>query len=442
MKLKSEDWGLLLPLLLLLAANSLVYELSDVVATSGFVSQAGPAQVPLLWAVDMLVTLIVASAFSSVVDRMPRTQLVGWLLGGFALSYLIIHLLFTYGAPASLNYFLLFIIADQQLIIFPLAFWSLANDVYTLTETKRLFPIIAIGSAIGSIIGNGLGAGSAFLFAAQQFEGYQLLVLGAVILLATILMVWLSFRRRTVRARQSVESNPSMRETIQIGLDFVENVPFFRYLALALLSLQLALTFTEYHFLASVNEATTSDPLSFQAFYGVYKIGFIIAMILFQWLIVRRYQDRVGLKNMFIVLPIAMAAAIGGAIALAGIWGAAGARTIARLVERGWDEPGRKAAQNLIPDERRGRVSVFMDTYFYAVSTLVGCGVLGILFLLSAVLSWSSQTVSYFYLGLAGLAAVVAIFLTIRMRSVYEKSLLDWRISRSRRKSVLDGIEF
>jgi hypothetical protein len=31
---------------------------------------------------------------------------------------------------------------------------------------------------------------------------------------------------------------------------------------------------------------------------------------------------------------------------------------------------------------------------------------------------------------------------TVLMRRIYEKSLLNWRLARSRRKSALDGIEF
>ncbi|MCG2785072.1 MAG: hypothetical protein L6461_08200, partial [Anaerolineae bacterium] len=46
------------------------------------------------------------------------------------------------------------------------------------------------------------------------------------------------------------------------------------------------------------------------------------------------------------------------------------------------------------------------------------------------------------YLGLAIAAALVAVTAAFRLRAKYEQSLLDWRLSRSRRKSALDGIEF
>ena len=42
----------------------------------------------------------------------------------------------------------------------------------------------------------------------------------------------------------------------------------------------------------------------------------------------------------------------------------------------------------------------------------------------------------------ATLAGVAAIFVSIYLRKVYDTSMLNYRLARSRRKSVLDGIEF
>jgi len=151
MRLKLGEWKLVLPLLGVLAINTLVLEIADVVATSGFVSKVGPAQVPWLWLADMAATLLLSGFYALVVDRMSRVQLVGLLLGGAALAYLVIQSLLSYGAPEGVTYFLLYILSDQQLIVFPLAFWALANDMYTPSEAKRLFPVIAAGSALGSM---------------------------------------------------------------------------------------------------------------------------------------------------------------------------------------------------------------------------------------------------------------------------------------------------
>ncbi len=435
------EWTLVVSLLLLLAINTTVLELSDVVSTPGFISNIGTSKILWLWLVDMAVTILSAGVYALIIDRTARIQLVGGLLIGFAFLYLLLRMLFSYGAPDWVTYPLLYILSDQQYAIFPLAFWALANDVYSMSESKRLFPVIAAGGALGNILGNGLAAGSTAIFHNQGQGVIDLLMLGAMLFLAGFALLWFTFRHHTIHARRSRESGDSARETIQEGMDFIKNVPLFSYLAIIMLLVGLALTIVEYHFLFTVDNAMTS-PDQFQMFYGLYKIAWIGMTWLVQWLVTGKLLEKLGLRNSFIVMPASLLAAIGGSLAAPGIVGGAGGRFVARLVQTAWDEPTRKSVQGLIPDERRGRVSAFLDSYFYSVATIVGCLILGALLLASS-LGWlPAQVATTAYLGVAGVAAGGAVWAALRLRAVYDKSLLNWRLSRSRRKSVLDGIEF
>jgi len=442
LNLKPGEWKLALPLLLLLGVNSLVLEISEVVATSGFVSTVGVAQIPLLWIVDMSIALLSAIIYSAVVDRLPRLRIVSWLLGMFAFSYLVIQVLFIYGAPDWMTYPLLYILADQQFILFPLAFWALANDVYSMSETKRLFPLIAAGSAFGRIAGNGIAAASASFFSQRGASVSALLVLGGLVFLAGLGLVWLTFNHRIVRARQDHQAGVGMRQAIQEGVDVIKDVPILRYLAFSMTLVALALTILEYHFLFTMDQEFTGDAVHFQTFYSQYKIVLILATLIFQWVITGRLLEKMGMKNTFIVLPVTLVAGVGVALSLPGLLGGAAGRFLARLVEWSWDEPVRKSAQGLIPDERRGRVSAFIDSYIYAFSTIIGCIVLIVLFLAAGMRWLPADLVTPAYLVIAVLAAIGAVLMALRLRSVYDRSLLNWRLSRSRRKSVLDQIEF
>jgi ATP/ADP translocase len=441
LNVRSGERGLVLSLLLILVLNTLVLELSDVVATAGFVSRIGVSGILWLWVVDMFVTLLAAGGYALIVDRMPRVRLMSYLSGGLALVYIALQLLFNYGAPDWLTYPALYIIADLQFSIFPLAFWTLASDVYTISEAKRLFPIIGAGYPLGSIIGNALPAGAAIVAARWGGSVSQLLALGAVILLSSVVLLRLTFRNRTVRARQSRQSETNVREMIRAGIDFFRNVPLFYYLAIAMLLVGLSLTIVEYHLLFTAEQTFASD-LQFQTFYGTYKAALIAMILLVQWLVAGRLLKRVPLKGAFIVLPTTLVIAAGCALTVPDLIGAAIGRFAARLVQRAWDEPSRKAAQGLVPDERRGRISTFLDSYLYSLATIVGCLILGILVMVSAS-GWLSERVMIaVYLAIAALAAVGAVWAGLQLRAVYEKSLFDWRLSRPRRKSVLDEIEF
>lgn len=438
LNVKAGEWGLVLALLLLLAINTMVVQIASVAATAGFIGQVGIQQTPWLWIVDMLITLLTAGLYALVVDRMARVRLISWMLLGFTFFYCIIYVLFARGAPDVVTYPFLYVLADQQYVIFPLAFWALANDVYTMADSKRLFPIIAAGTALGSIAGSGLAA----YFGKQGYQPSLLLLLGAGVFLIGLLLLVLTFRKRQVRARQSAQSETNVRETLNVGFDFINNVELFRYLAIAMLLMGLAFTVVEYHFLATVDQDLGSDALKIQTFYGIYSAALIVVTWLFQWVVTGPLLKKVQLKSTFAVLPVVLLVAAAGALAFPGIVGGAGGRFLARLIQKAWDEPGRKSLQNLIPDERRGRVSAFLDSYFYALATIVGCLVVGGL-VLAASLGWLAEQVTItIYLVLACVAAVGAVWATIRLRAVYDHSLLNWRLSRSRRKSVLDGIEF
>ena len=105
------------------------------------------------------------------------------------------------------------------------------------------------------------------------------------------------------------------------------------------------------------------------------------------------------------------------------------------------DEPARKSFQAMVPPERRGRVSMFMDSYLFAIGAIVGSLIIGTVILLEDQLGSIDQY--YIYLGVAAAATVVTIWFAFRMRGVYDASLLNWRLKRRQRASgVLDKLDF
>jgi ATP/ADP translocase len=441
LNIRPEERKLVFFLAIVLAITTLVLELSDVIATGGFVSKVGPNNIFWLWIVDMVISLFTAGLYALAVDRMERVRLLKFLTLGFAILFLCLRFIFSVGAPDWLSYPVLYILTDQFYAVFPLAFWAMVNDLYTASEGKRIFPVITMGTAIGSILGNGLAAVYGWILRHSEANPPSLLPIGSLLLLIVLVVLEVVFAKQTVNARQAREDSVDLKQTIQVGVDYIKNVPLFTYLALTMLLSGVAFTVIEYHFLFTVDQSVAQDPLKFQAFYGGFKIVLILSILLVQALFSNRFLERVGLKGSFIFQPIALA--IGSVLALLvpGIYGAAGARYLGRLVQQSWDEPARKALENLIPDERRGRVSVVIDRYFYDVSTILASLVLGLLVWIG-LRTTASTFMTYIYIGLAIVASLVAIWSALRLRAKYDQSMLDWRLSRSRRKSVLTGIEF
>lgn len=439
--LKQEELHLAFVLWVLIAVNTFVLELADVVATAGFVSNLGVERIPFLWIGTTIITIIAAGFYLVFIDRHFRLDLVTWLLVGLAILYLLLEFLFAFNAPVWLTYPSLYLLADQQFMIMPLAFWALANDVYTVTESKRIFPFIASGAVVGGLIGNGVAALVTYLAEKYAFGLTQIFIVIAIMLILNAVYLRANFNKVSLRTRQSREESASLSETIKIGLDYFLNIPLFKAVGILMFLAGLVLTLLEFNFL-SVIDASVQNGLEFQRFLGYYKAIQTSGLLIFQWLITSRVLPKIQLKDSFSIFPVALAVASGLALYFQALLGAASARFLARTVYSGWDDPARKALQGLVPDEKRGRISAFMDSYFITTATVAGCIFLAILLALVSRGAISRQFASSLSLGIAVIASILAVFVFIWLRKIYDTSMLNYRLARSKRKSVLDGIEF
>ena len=114
---------------------------------------------------------------------------------------------------------------------------------------------------------------------------------------------------------------------------------------------------------------------------------------------------------------------------------------LAKLSQKTIDESARKAFQSIVPEERRGRVSIFTDSYLPAAATILGS--LITLAILAIGPQFGSSVSFYAYMAVAALAGLLAIWATCKMSAVYDTSMLNWRLKRRQRAaSVLDKLDF
>jgi ATP:ADP antiporter, AAA family len=443
-QLKTSEWLAILPLLLLLAVDAVVGQFAEVVATAGFINQLGINQLPWMWIVSMVISVGATSMFALVVDQSKRVKLMGWVLSGFILAYGLVAVLLGVHAPDLAVYPLLYMITEVQYSIFPLALWALAGDLFSLADSRRLFPIVAAGATVGNILGNALAA----LFAPAGGGTFWTMGLTAVMYALSLLMLRLTIARTPIRARKTTQVDAKVnylskvKEDLNVGHDFFTNVPLFRNLAITMFLAGLGFTILEFYFLRTVDLRFSNKPAEFQTFYSLYKILLYGLLWVVQAVLSSYLVKHTELKRSFTALPVTLGLGLLVMVAFPNFLVVVISQFVARVVQWGWDHPSRSVLLGLVPDERRGRISSFINSFVYAMSTLVGSMVLLIFLglehfkLLSH--AWGSRT----YLVLALLTAVGAIWFSIQLRNSYEKSLLNWRLSRSKRKSVLDGLEF
>jgi AAA family ATP:ADP antiporter len=423
--------SLVLALGLLLFSNSVATQVSGVVAISGFLSEAGVEQMPIVWTVDMLVIMLATGLQSLIIDRFERLKLMRAMTLSFALAFVTLRLMVSFRAPGWLNYGLMFILSEQQWLFLPLVFWVLAQDVFSVAQAKRLFPLIAGLSFVGELVGLAVTAAAPQLLQQGGTASEELLLLNVLIYLFACLVVMLGLGK--VKVRQTVQQRGTVREILTEGWDFVREVPAFRYLSIAILAINLCLTFLEFRFLVVTHQAFAAN---YQTFYALYRFSLILAAFLLQGFLTSRIIGWVTLKNSFLFMPFALL--IGAAsMLLQGMVSTVGGFVVPKITQYTVDESTRKAFQALVPEERRGRVSMFMESYLFALGTFAGSLVILAVLLVSA--SLGEMLSSYIYRSLAVLTALVVVGAVLLMRRVYERSMFDWRLKRRQRAvSVLD----
>jgi AAA family ATP:ADP antiporter len=422
----------------LLLSNSLARQISDVVAVSGFLSTVGANRILLVWLVDMGLTIALTGLQSLFVDRFNRRSLMKWMCFIYGILLLILRLMFAFHVPSGINYTLLYLLAEQQLLFFPLVFWILANDLLTLAQAKRLFPIIATGNFAGQILGLAIAAIFPTLVQYLGLQVEELLLFNVLIYLSAYVILQTGLSYLPLRPNRRKPEN--LVATLTEGGGFVREVLSFRYLTFAIVAINICLTIFEFRFLVVSNESFP-DLYGYQRFYSLYRLGLIVTAWFVQAFLTSRILEFFSLKNSFFFLPLAQAIASIGMILFPGAVGGIGGFSLSKITQLTVDESARKSIQSLVPLERRGRVSLFMDSYLFATGTIIGCIVTGTIVWLG--IRWQTSFYFYVYLAIAVLTSLFTLWSILQMRKYYDVSLLNWRLKRRQRgQSVIDKLKF
>jgi ATP:ADP antiporter, AAA family len=180
-------------------------------------------------------------------------------------------------------------------------FWSLANDVYTESQGKRLFPIIAIGATLGSPIGAKLASK---LFA-THIAPDLILQISAFLLFVSMLLYVVIQRKESQHGDQKTIEKQTLGKSG--GFQLLFRSRYLLLLAALLLLLNLVNTTGEFILSAKVKEAAklAADKESFiGAFYGNYFFIVNIAAFLIQTFLASRIVKYFGIAGVVLALPI------------------------------------------------------------------------------------------------------------------------------------------
>jgi MFS family permease len=223
-------------------------------------------------------------------------------------------------------------------------------------------------------------------------------------------------------------------------MEFVRDVPLFRYLAIVFFLNQLVITVLDYQYLV-VGVERFPKAADFSAFFGGVRALWNVTALAVQVLIAGRLSERLGPKNIFFIVPGALVAGMACAAAVYSFISVVAARFAANVLATTLERPARKAVQGLVPEGKRGRGTTFVDSFLFAIAQILGCAILGLGILLRRHGALSPTTVAIGYMVIGAACAFLAIFFVARLRATYDASLVNWRLARRKRGSSLVGLD-
>ncbi len=414
--------------------NTFVLGIVDVIAVSGFIGHTGIQNLPWLWVAELSLNLVISGTIIQLIDRVARMKMIRALIFFLFLTYLLLAYLFYINIPTKVLYPLMYLIYAQQGILFPMALWNLANQVYSPSEAKKFFPVLSSGDLLGRLIGYSLFTLTGLLGYAELSQSLiqnPIMLMGISALLFAIGVLAFSRLPKFQTTFPAQEDTPWL-ENIKDCFETINEVPFFRNVASLVAVTWIALTLLLYNFYVTLDTASAQG-YQFQTLYSIYNITVLLLPLLFQWTIGDELLERISPKNGYFFLPFTILIGVGLAFFIPGIWGGVSALFISIIVYRGWYMPLYQSLYTLVPPKKRGRVRGLLGSYSYIIGSLFAAIFIGGMRFLLPVLDMGLENAHSLDLLAALVAAFAAIFIAFRIRATYEDSLLSWRVARRKR---------
>jgi len=407
------------------------------VVNAQFLSRAGIEKLPLVFLLVALTALVVASAYSRWLNRIPLGALI-------TRTHLIsIFCLLTFAILLRLDLFkdwmsyLIYIGVALFGLITTSQFWLLGNMVFSSLEAKRLFGIIGAGAIAGGIVG-----GYVTSLLASVSDSINLLFYAAGLLIISMAV------NRRIWSRFIPEYNRSfqLRQTKALHeypLRLIRNSKHLTFLALIMGISVVVAKLVEFQY-SAIASSKIRDPDQLTAFFGFWFSTANMVSLVIQLLITRKVVEYLGVGRSLFVLPGALFAGAATVFYTPVLW----TGTLLKLTDISLKQSINKAATELlimpVPPAIKNQVKTFIDVFVDTTAT--GIGGITLIFLING-LDLSVRAVCIMIILLAGLWIYFTILVKKEYVLAFQKILgLNPNISAKKNfqlsdETVADGIK-
>ncbi|HEY5447154.1 MAG TPA: Npt1/Npt2 family nucleotide transporter, partial [Polyangia bacterium] len=255
---------------------------------------------------------LVIPAYSALANRVEPARLVKWIFGTFVVCLATFFLLGKLGTPIGFGFFVWLGIFSTLSIA---QFWSLANDIMTESEGRRLFPIIAAGGTIGGILGAQIAAR-----AIEWVHPHHLMLVAAALLAGCMLLTHAS-HGAGLGHRERVPDGPAQERDERGGFTLLLSDRYLLLIGLSVLVLNVVNTTGDFILAELVNARAQTLAVGARrhfigAFYGNFQTWISVITAVVQVVVVARVFKKVGVGGALLFLPLLAVAGYGASALL------------------------------------------------------------------------------------------------------------------------------
>lgn len=351
-------------------------------------------------ALQAILLLLVVPAYGWVASRVKRVRLVTGVMLFFALHLVLFFLAGRQGAREGIAFFVWVGIFNVFVIS---QVWAFANDLFTESQGKRLFPFIGIGSSLGAWLG-AQAAGQIV----KGSDPYLLMLLGAGVLLICAALVYAVDRLEASRADQAWTAAAEKPLGNSGGFELVLSDSYLRWIAILMVLLNVVNSSGEYllgNLVVDAAKAATAGAANqgaamkqyIGAFYGEFFGWVNLAGAILQAFFVSRLFRFMGVRGALFILPVIalMSYSILALVPLLSVVRVA--KTFENATDYSIQNTARQALFLPTSREAKYKAKAAIDTFFMRSGDVLQAG---IVYLGSEVLKLSTPQFAWINVGL------------------------------------------
>jgi AAA family ATP:ADP antiporter len=260
----------------------------------------------------------VIPAYGLLANRIEPDRLVKWITGFFVVCLGGFFLLGRLGVPLGFTFFVWLGIFSTLAIA---QFWSLANDLLTEAEGRRLFPLVAVGGTVGGIAGAQIAAR-----ASGWLDPFTLMLVAAALLIGCVAFTHAGHQAGLRHRRQFPAAHRQAERDRRGGFTLVLHDRYLLLIAISVFILNLINTTGDFILAEMVNRQAhaVADTVEARrrfigAFYGDFQTWVSSLTAIAQILLVARVFKTIGIGRSLWVVPVLAIAGYGGTVVLPGL---------------------------------------------------------------------------------------------------------------------------